>query len=149
MTKFISYYQVLPKWYLPRNLHGWDLLVSDGVLWVFFQFAKTQQLGDYEVRSWTGWHPPCHFGPGGEEPSCHAALSKPLGGLSPSFFSPRGWLSGYVQGGPCALRPAQSWELRAMVWRLLFPALGLWTIFHWSFGADIKLLLVTITTVNF
>jgi hypothetical protein len=45
-----------------------------------------------------------------------------------------GWLSGCVQGGPCALVRLSLAELRRWVGRLLFPRFwSLDLIFHWSF----------------
>ena len=81
---------------------------------------------------------PCHFGTGGRSLLVCTALSSRTSGrtLHPSFFfsSGRGWLSGCVQGGPCALVRLSLAELKRWVWRLLFPhSWSLASILHWSF----------------
>ena len=87
---FISYYQV----FAPSDTSLETMVGVAGQRWRIeecFQFAKGQLgLGDYEVRSWTGWHRHVTLVlAAGAFLSVLRYQAEPLGELStPPFFSP-------------------------------------------------------------
>ena len=88
---FISYYQV----FAPSDTSLETMVGVVGQRWRIeecFQFAKDQLgLGDYEVRSWTGWHRHVTLVlAAGAFLSVLRYQAEPLGELStPPFFSPQ------------------------------------------------------------
>jgi len=89
---------------------------------VCFQFVKDQLgLGDYEARSWTGWHR--HTVLVLAVQAFLGVLHSQVEPLGLPFFcnSPLGWLSGCVQSGPWTLVRLSLAELRRWLWRLVFP----------------------------
>ena len=89
--RFISYYQV----FAPSDTSLETMVGVAGQRWRIeecFQFAKDQLgLGDYEVRSWTGWHRHVTLVlAAGAFLSVLRYQAKLLGELStPPFFSPQ------------------------------------------------------------
>jgi hypothetical protein len=104
-----------------------------------FQFTKDQLgLGDYEVRSWTGWyrHITLVLAAGAFFVSVALSSRTARRTLNSSIFfsSGQGWLAGCVQGGPWTLVRLSLAELRRWLWRFLFPrSWSLEFILHWSF----------------
>ena len=88
--RFISYYQVLLQATLPLKLWLGLLVNVGGSRSVFNLPAYQLGLGDYEVRSWTGWHRHVTLVlAAGAFLSVLRSQAEPLGDLStPPFFSP-------------------------------------------------------------
>jgi hypothetical protein len=101
-----------------------------------FKFPKDQLgLGEYEVRSWHGWHRHITLVMAAQSflTVLRHQTEPATGPLPPPFDSSNNWQFGCVQSGAKLIAQLTVWEMKRWVHRLLFPTLSsLEHILYWS-----------------